>query len=60
MPGFCLTKIADLDIETDRGIHIDKGVLTTSVDDILENPDIDIVIELSVVMILPEPLSLRR
>ena len=42
----CLTKIADLDIETDRGIHIDKGVLTTSVDDILENPDIDIVIEL--------------
>jgi homoserine dehydrogenase len=42
----CLTKIADLDIETDRGVHIDKGVLTTSVDDILENPDIDIVIEL--------------
>ena len=42
----CLTKIADIDIETDRGIHIDKGVLTTSVDDILENPDIDIVIEL--------------
>ena len=42
----CLTKIADLDIETDRGIHIDEGVLTNSVDDILENPDIDIVIEL--------------
>ena len=42
----CLTKIADLDIETDRGIHVDEGVLTTSVDDILENPDIDIVIEL--------------
>ena len=42
----CLVKIADLDIETDRGVHIDKGVLTTSVDDILENPDIDIVIEL--------------
>lgn len=42
----CLVKIADLDIETDRGIHIDDGVLTNSVDDILENPDIDIVIEL--------------
>ena len=25
----CLTRIADLDIETDRGIHIDKGVFDT-------------------------------
>jgi len=42
----CLIKIADLDTETDRGINIDDGVLTTSADDILENPEIDIVIEL--------------
>ncbi len=42
----CLVKIADLDITSDRGVAIDEGVLTTSVDDILENPEIDIVIEL--------------
>jgi len=42
----CVAKIADLDITTDRGIVVNDGVLTTSVDDILENPKIDIVIEL--------------
>ena len=42
----CLAKIADLDITTDRGIAVNDGVLTTSVDDIIENPEIDIVIEL--------------
>ena len=42
----CLTKIADLDIKTERGVPVDEKVLTTSVDDILDNPDIDIVIEL--------------
>ncbi len=41
-----LAKIVDLDIETDRGVQVDDGVLSTSVDDILENPEIDIVIEL--------------
>jgi homoserine dehydrogenase len=41
-----LAKIADLDIETDRGVQVEDGVLTTSVDDILDNPEIDIVIEL--------------
>ncbi len=41
-----LAKIADLDIETDRGVQIEEGVLTTSVGDILDNPEIDIVIEL--------------
>ncbi len=41
-----LAKVADLDIETDRGVKIEDGVLTTSVDDILDNPEIDIVIEL--------------
>jgi len=42
----CLAKIADLDITTDRGIAVNDGVLTTSVDEIIENPEIDIVIEL--------------
>ncbi len=41
-----LLKIADLDITTDRGITVPDGVLTTNVDDILANDDIDVVIEL--------------
>ena len=47
----CLAKIADLDITTDRGINVEDGVLTTSVDDIIENPKIDVVIELSLIHI---------
>ncbi len=41
-----LTRIADLDIDTDRGVQLEAGVLTTNVDDVINNPDIDIVIEL--------------
>jgi homoserine dehydrogenase len=41
-----LKKICDLDITTDRGIKVPAGVLTTNIDDILNDPDIDIVIEL--------------
>ena len=41
-----LMKIADLDIKTDRGIDIEEGVLTTSVEEVIDNPDIDIVVEL--------------
>ena len=41
-----IKKIADLDIKTDRGVKVDKGVLTTDVDDILNDPEISIVIEL--------------
>lgn len=41
-----LSKIADLDIERDRGIRLPKGILTTNVDDILKNREIDIVVEL--------------
>ena len=33
-----LIKIADLDITTDRGISIPEGILTTNVDEILDNP----------------------
>jgi len=39
-------KIADLDITTDRGVRVEKGVLTTNVDEVLDDPDIEIVIEL--------------
>ncbi len=41
-----LVKIADLDITTDRGVQLADGVLTTNVNDVLVNPEIDIVIEL--------------
>lgn len=41
-----LKKIVDLDITTDRGIDIDPRILSTDVDEILLDPEIDIVIEL--------------
>ena len=39
-------RIADLDIETDRGISLPDGVLTTNAMDIIKDPDIHIVVEL--------------
>lgn len=39
-------KIADLDIKSDRGVPIDQGVLTTNVMEIIDDPEIDIVVEL--------------
>ncbi|MFC1608277.1 homoserine dehydrogenase [Candidatus Latescibacterota bacterium] len=41
-----LVKIVDLDITTDRGIDIPGNLLTINVDDVLDNPDIGIVVEL--------------
>ena len=41
-----LAKIADLDITTDRGVTLADGILTTDADEVLVNPDIDVVIEL--------------
>ena len=41
-----LCKIADIDITKDRGIKIPQDILTTNVKDIIDNPDIDIVVEL--------------
>lgn len=41
-----LKKIADLDIVTDRGITLPADILTTEVNEVLDNPEIDIVIEL--------------
>lgn len=41
-----LKKVVDLDIESDRGVNISLDVLSTDVNDILEDSDIDIVIEL--------------
>lgn len=41
-----LRRIADLDVTTDRGVAVPEGTLTTKVGDILDDPDIDIVVEL--------------
>ncbi len=41
-----LARIVDLDVTTDRGVSVPRGVLTTDVRDILDDPAIDIVVEL--------------
>ncbi|MGL4669260.1 MAG: homoserine dehydrogenase [Methanobacteriaceae archaeon] len=41
-----LKKVADLDITTDRGVNVPEGILTTDVNEVIENDSIDIVIEL--------------
>ncbi|MBL7049895.1 MAG: homoserine dehydrogenase [Nitrospira sp.] len=41
-----IKRIADLDIKSDRGVSLEKGVLTSDVDVILNDPEIDIVVEL--------------
>lgn len=41
-----LKKIVDLDIQTDRKVKVNPEILSTNVDDILDDPNIDIVIEL--------------
>jgi homoserine dehydrogenase len=41
-----LYKIADLDITTSRGINIDPSLLTTDANGLINDPEINIVIEL--------------
>ncbi|MBI5212303.1 MAG: homoserine dehydrogenase [Nitrospirae bacterium] len=41
-----LKRIADLDIKRDRGIKVPEGVLTTDADAVINDPDIDVVVEL--------------
>ena len=41
-----VTKIADLDIESDRGIVISEGILTTDALSVIDDPDIDVIVEL--------------
>jgi homoserine dehydrogenase len=43
---FFLKRIADLDIASDRGVTIDPEILTTNAMDIVNDPEIDIVVEL--------------
>jgi len=41
-----LKKICDMDIKTDRGTKLPKDILTNNVNDLLNDPEIDIIIEL--------------
>ena len=44
--GLELVKIADIDMERDRGVSLPEGMLTNDAGEILNDPEIDIVIEL--------------
>lgn len=41
-----LARIADLDLTTPRPVEVDRSILTTEADQILDDPEIDVVIEL--------------
>ena len=41
-----LTRIADIDLETDRGVKLKPGLLTRRADEVIRDPEIDIVMEL--------------
>jgi len=41
-----IKRIADLDLHSDRGLSIEQGLLTTEAMDIIDDPDIHIVVEL--------------
>lgn len=41
-----LKRIADIDLEADRGVKLKPGVLTSKAEEVLEDPEIDIVMEL--------------
>jgi homoserine dehydrogenase len=41
-----IKRIADIDLETDRGVKVKKGVLTRKAEDVIQDPEIDMVMEL--------------
>ena len=41
-----LKRIADIDLKTDRGVKVKAGVLTRRAEDLIEDPEINIVMEL--------------
>ncbi len=41
-----LKRIADLDLESDRGVEVDRSLLTRDAREVIEDPDISIVLEL--------------
>jgi len=41
-----VVKIADLDITSDRGVEVNSGLLTTDAKEVIDNPDVGVVVEL--------------
>ena len=41
-----LKRIADLDIQSDRGVRIDPAILTTDAMEVIDDPEIEVVVEL--------------
>ncbi len=41
-----LRRIADLDLESDRGVAVDEGILSTDARAVIDDPEVDVVIEL--------------
>jgi homoserine dehydrogenase len=41
-----LKRIVDIDVKTDRGVKLRPGILSTQADDVIKDPEIDIVMEL--------------
>jgi len=41
-----LARIADIDLRTDRGVKVGRGILTNNAEALLDDPSIDVVIEL--------------
>jgi homoserine dehydrogenase len=41
-----LKRIVDIDVKTDRGVKLRPGILSTKADDVIKDPEIDIVMEL--------------
>ena len=44
--GLEIKRICDVDIRSSRGVRVDKKILTKKISDIINDPEIDIVIEL--------------
>ncbi len=41
-----LKRVADIDVKTDRGVRLKPGVLTTRASEVIDDPEIDVVMEL--------------
>ena len=41
-----LKQIADLDLDSDRGVNVDRSLLTTNAKAVVDNPDVRIIVEL--------------
>ncbi|MGB9629834.1 MAG: homoserine dehydrogenase, partial [Thermodesulfobacteriota bacterium] len=41
-----LKRVADIDLETPRGVHLKPGVLTRKAEEVINDPEIEIVMEM--------------